>query len=86
MLGCTHYPLLKPLLARVLGPKVILVDSAEQTAKVVAQAIAQHGLATSLERAPVHRFVVSDDEPHFRRVGARFLGEKLQIVEVAPLG
>jgi glutamate racemase len=86
VLGCTHYPLLKPLLARVLGPEVILVDSAEQTAKVVAQELAQHDLATSAERAPIHRFVVSDDEPHFRRVGARFLGEKLQIVEVAPLG
>ncbi len=86
VLGCTHYPLLKPLLARVLGPAVVLVDSAEQTAKAVAQEIAAHGLATSAERAPIHRFVVSDDEPHFRRVGARFLGEKLQIVEVAPLG
>src|SRR5439155_1310941 len=37
VLGCTHYPLLKPLLARVLGPGVTLVDSAEETAKVVAE-------------------------------------------------
>src|SRR5204863_167466 len=36
VLGCTHYPLMKPLLARVLGPEVTLVDSAEETAKVVA--------------------------------------------------
>src|SRR5205807_2655504 len=86
VLGCTHYPLLKPLLARVLGPGVTLVDSAEETAKAVTQALEQGGLTTAPDAAAIHRFVVSDDEPHFRKVGARFLGEKLQIVEVVPLG
>jgi len=86
VLGCTHYPLLKPLLARVLGSGVTLVDSAEETAKVVAQTLDQGGLLTSPDGHPVHRFVVSDDEPHFRKVGARFLGEKLKTVEVVPLG
>ena len=86
VLGCTHYPLLKPLLARVLGPGVTLVDSAEETAKAVAQAIERDDLAAPADAAALHRFVVSDDEPHFRKVGARFLGEKLQIVEVVPLG
>src|SRR2546429_3545503 len=86
VLGCTHYPLLKPLLARVLGPRVALVDSAEETAKVVAHELARRDLAAPPTNHPTHRFVVSDDEPHFRRVGARFLGEKLQDVEVVPLG
>jgi len=86
VLGCTHYPLLKPLLARVLGPRVALVDSAEETAKVVAHELARRDLAAPPTNHPTHRFVVSDDEPHFRRVGARFLGEKLQHVEVVPLG
>jgi glutamate racemase len=86
VLGCTHYPLLKPLLGRVLGPGVRLVDSAEETARVVAQDLAQRKLAADAHQRPTHRFVVSDDEPHFRKVGARFLGEKLQHVEVVPLG
>jgi glutamate racemase len=86
VLGCTHYPLLKPLLARVLGPTLTLVDSAEETAKVVAEEIARGGLAAAAGNHPTHRFVVSDDEPHFRKVGARFLGEKLRHVEVVPLG
>src|SRR5947199_172876 len=86
VLGCTHYPLLKPLLARVLGPGVALVDSAEETAKVVAEDLTRGGLAASPSNRPTHRFVVSDDEPHFRKVGAKFLGEKLQDVEVVPLG
>jgi len=86
VLGCTHYPLLKPLLARVLGPDVTLVDSAEETARVVAQDLAQRNLAADPSQHPTHRFVVSDDEPHFRKVGARFLGEKLQHIEVVRLG
>ncbi len=86
VLGCTHYPLLKPLLARVLGPDVRLVDSAEETARVVAQDLAQRKLASDSSQHPTHRFVVSDDEPHFRKVGARFLGEKLQHVEMVQLG
>ncbi len=86
VLGCTHYPLLKPLLARVLGPTVRLIDSAEETARAVEREIEQRGLGAPRAQDPTHRFVVSDDEPHFRKVGARFLGEKLKTVEVVPLG
>ena len=85
VLGCTHYPLLKPLLARVMGPGVTLVDSAEETAKVVARELEARGLLAG-DGHHEHVFVVSDDEPHFRKVGARFLGEKLKRVEVVPLG
>jgi glutamate racemase len=86
VLGCTHYPLLKALLARVIGPTVALIDSGEATADAVRQEVEQRDLAAPPASDPTHRFVVSDDEPHFRRVGARFLGEKLQHVEVVPLG
>jgi glutamate racemase len=84
VLGCTHYPLLKPLLARVMGSGVTLVDSAEETAKAVAGELETRGLLAS-GGSHDHLFVVSDDEPHFRKVGARFLGEKLKNVEVVPL-
>jgi glutamate racemase len=85
VLGCTHYPLLKPLLGRVMGRGVTLVDSAEETAKVAAQELEARGLLAG-HRSPEHLFVVSDDEPHFRKVGARFLGEQLRKVEVVALG
>jgi glutamate racemase len=84
VLGCTHYPLLKPLLSRVMGPEVRLVDSAEETAKTVSQELEGLGLLANGGNHE-HRFVVSDDEPHFRKVGALFLGEKLKQVEVVPL-
>jgi len=84
VLGCTHYPLLKPLLARVMGPRVTLVDSAEETAKAVAAELEARGLLAA-GGSRDHLFVVSDDEPHFRKVGARFLGGKIKQVEVVPL-
>jgi glutamate racemase len=86
VLGCTHYPLLKPLLAKVLGPTVRLIDSAEETANAVRRELETAGMLAPSGGRPTHQFVVSDDEPHFRRVGARFLGEKLQDVAVVPLG
>jgi len=84
VLGCTHYPLLKPLLSRVMGAEVRLVDSAEETAKTVSEELERLGLLAN-GGSHEHRFVVSDDEPHFRKVGALFLGEKLKQVEVVPL-
>lgn len=47
ILGCTHYPILKPILREVLGPEVVLVDSAEETAAVVAGELLRLGLATA---------------------------------------
>lgn len=85
VLGCTHYPLLKPLLSRVMGPTVRLVDSAAETARTVRQELEGRKLLAPGDAPPAHRFVVSDDEQHFRRVGARFLGERLQDVELVPL-
>jgi pimeloyl-ACP methyl ester carboxylesterase len=85
VLGCTHYPLLKPLLARVLGPRVRLIDSAEATASAVARELAAHNLAAPDTNRARHEFVVSDDEPHFRSVGERFLGDQLKSVELVQL-
>jgi glutamate racemase len=85
VLGCTHYPLLHPLLSRVMGPDVRLIDSAAETAATVRRELETGGMVAPPGDPPTHRFVVSDDEPHFRRLGARFLGEAVQDVEVVPL-
>ena len=86
VLGCTHYPLLKPLLERVMGPGVTLIDSAQETAAELASVLAAHHLAAPDIHTAAHRFAVSDDEARFRQVGARFIGERLGSAEVVPMG
>jgi glutamate racemase len=86
VLGCTHYPLLRPLLQQVMGPDVRLIDSGEETARVVAATLRERGLEAPGGAPAEHRFVVSDDEARFRQVGARFIGERLGRAEVVPLG
>jgi glutamate racemase len=86
VLGCTHYPLLKPLLQRAMGPGTRLIDSGEETAATVANALHKAGLDAPPEGTSSHRFVVSDDEARFRQVGSRFIGERLGKAEVVPLG
>jgi glutamate racemase len=86
VLGCTHYPLLKPLMQRVLSEEVRLIDSGEETAGAVAQALRTDGLGAPADATPTHRFAVSDDEPRFRQIGARFIGDRLGQAEVVALG
>ncbi len=84
VLGCTHYPLLKQTLRSVLGDGVMLVDSAEETARVVAASLEADG---RLRAAPcgAHRFFVTDVPTRFERVGGAFLGTPLEAVEQVEL-
>jgi glutamate racemase len=86
VLGCTHYPLLKPLLQRVMGPEVKLIDSGQATAEALETILTDKALHASGEAKARHRFVVSDDEARFRQVGSRFIGERLGRAEVLALG
>ncbi|WP_309670922.1 glutamate racemase [Gemmatimonas sp.] len=85
VLGCTHYPLLAPVIAAEMGPEVRLIDSAEETAAEVERILAERGLLqdTSGEhgREPTHRFVASDAPQHFLALGGRFLDVPLTAVE-----
>jgi glutamate racemase len=76
VLGCTHFPVLKAVIARVVGPDVILVDSAATTAEAVARLLAERGLERSGK--PVsHRFFATDAPDRFARVGEIFLGSPI---------
>jgi glutamate racemase len=86
VLGCTHYPLLKPLLHEVLGPDVRLIDSAEETAAETARTLAATNLAASSDADPTYRFVASDDPLQFLQLGQRFLGDTIEGVEIRTLG
>jgi glutamate racemase len=86
VLGCTHYPLLKPMLQHVMGPEVKLIDSGEATAAALETIVQEKGLAAPAQVRTSHRFVVSDDEERFLQVGSRFIGERLDRAEVISLG
>jgi glutamate racemase len=82
VLGCTHYPLLKPLLARVLGPTVALIDSAAETAAEARELLGNNDLLAKRGLAPEHRFVTSDGPQQFLQLGQRFLGAAIEDVEL----
>jgi glutamate racemase len=86
ILGCTHYPLFKPLITDLLGPGTALIDSAEETAREVAEVLAERALAADPGTPGTRRFLVSDLPAQFLRVGQVFLGEALREVEVVRSG
>ena len=81
ILGCTHYPLLAPLLADVMGPGVTLIDSGAEAARDMALLLRERGqLAPG--GSPVHRFFLSDEPRNFGRVAEAFLGGTLPSITV----
>jgi glutamate racemase len=85
VLGCTHYPLLKPVIAETMGEGVTLVDSAEAAAKETADLLGEKNLLNRQSRRGTSRFYVTDAANRFHRIAERFLGaplEHLEAVEV----
>ena len=84
VLGCTHYPLLRPLLENLVGLEVVLVDSAEATARETAHLLEAEGIEG---RGPVRReYFVTDDAQRFGALAARFLGGAIEHLERVSLG
>ncbi|MBZ0091992.1 MAG: glutamate racemase [Burkholderiales bacterium] len=82
VLGCTHYPLLKPLLQDVAGPGIRLVDSAEAMAEQAAALLAENGMANRQRGAADYHYYVTDVPLRFQTIGERFLGRTLANVHV----
>ncbi|MCA9706022.1 MAG: glutamate racemase [Myxococcales bacterium] len=78
VLGCTHFPALRSALARVMGPEVALVDSAETTARAVARILDRDERAAAPGPAGEVALLATDGPERFARVGARFLGLDLR--------
>ena len=76
VLGCTHYPLIKPLLRRVAPQHIAIVDSAESTAEDVARQLRIEPQTARGERrgSPGLKFFATDSAEKFRTMGTRFLG------------
>lgn len=83
ILGCTHYPLLSGLLQLELGPDVVLVSSAEETAKDVYAVLLRAELQRDDRTPALHEFLATGDPEQFQRVAEVFLGPELTEVRAA---
>ena len=82
VLGCTHYPLIRPLLRRVVPAQMEIVDSAESTAAKVAEEL---GPIHSAGKSGTLRCFATDSVEKFRRLGEKFLGSSLQRIELVDI-
>ncbi|HKM48857.1 MAG TPA: hypothetical protein VJX69_14795, partial [Terriglobales bacterium] len=73
VLGCTHYPLIKPLLRRVAPEHIAIVDSAESTAQEVARQL-EREMKLEPRGIPQLKFFATDSAEKFKKMGTRFLG------------
>jgi glutamate racemase len=81
ILGCTHYPLLRPVFQRTFGRDVTLVFSADETAREVAETLARKRWENGRDREGSYRFLTTGDPALFRTLGERFLQLPLARVE-----
>jgi glutamate racemase len=86
ILGCTHYPLIRPILQRVFGRDVTLVFSADETAREVAETLARKRIENDPAREGAYRFLSTGEPEAFRAMGARFLQLPIAAVEHVTVG
>ena len=81
ILGCTHYPLLKNVIRRIVGESVILIDSGIEVARQVKSLLTKQQLAAPEDNSIDHRFFLSDLPYKFQEIGERFLERSLPHVQ-----
>ncbi|MBN1634435.1 MAG: glutamate racemase [Ignavibacteria bacterium] len=85
ILGCTHYPILKKTISKVIGKNIKLIDSGEETAKEVKIILEERNLLSKRKKKGNHRFFVTDFPNNFKSISERFLGKKINNVKKAKL-
>ena len=83
ILGCTHYPILADVVKKVMGPQVVLVDSAREIAKEAKEILDASSLLNSSKAPAKHKFFVSDEPHRFVRIGEKFLKKRIKCVKRA---
>ena len=81
ILGCTHYPILKNTITKVLGKKIKLIDSGEEAAKEVKRLLVQHQILNPRKGPGRHKFYVTDFQKKFKEISERFLGQPIHDVK-----
>lgn len=88
VLGCTHYPLLKGVISKVMGEGIVLIDSAIETVREIRNALRTYGIEgrSHSTSETTRMFYVTDSTERFVRVGERFLGQKITHIEKINVG
>lgn len=81
VLGCTHYPLLKPVIAHVIGKNVCLVDSAIEISREIVMILNNLRLQRENVSSPFREYYVTDSPERFLKVGELFLGRPIEHIE-----
>jgi len=82
VLGCTHYPLLKPLIQEIMGTQITLVDSAQAITEKAGELLKNNNLLNEQQKSPEYRFYVTDVPIRFTSIGERILGRTLSNINV----
>lgn len=77
VLGCTHYPLLKQVISKTVSRKVKIVDSASSVAEEVSSILKKSNMLSCSLKKEAHNFFATDAVEQFVRIGAKFLGRKI---------
>jgi glutamate racemase len=86
ILGCTHYPIVRPIFQRAFGRSVTLVFSADETAREVAETLDRKGIENDERREGAVRFLTTGDPAAFAERGKRFLQLPIRDVEHVDVG
>jgi glutamate racemase len=85
ILGCTHYPILKNTIKKVMGKEITLIDSGEETAIEVKKILIDERLMNTQKAKGHHKFFVTDFPNNFQQISERFLGKKISNVKKVKL-
>ena len=73
ILGCTHFPIIAPVIRKVMGEKVKLIDSGKETARYVKEILSAEALLNNSESTANYNYFVSDDTENFKNIAEIFL-------------
>ncbi|NEU29823.1 glutamate racemase [bacterium LRH843] len=86
ILGCTHYPLLREVIQKRMGDRIMLISSGDETAREVSSLLYHKNLLYSDERIPSHRFFTTGDADQFKRLADHWLEMNIGRVQTIKLG
>jgi glutamate racemase len=85
ILGCTHYPLLAPIIQSVIGEEVTLICSGDETAREISTILFHNGTIVTGESSPIHRFFTTGKVEIFQAIASHWLEQPIEQVKTVAL-